>query len=68
MSNIHARGTPPEQAAQRLTVLIGAMLDQHQSGVGLDLSKLAGELGEAAGTAYRAPQIRERLVETEKER
>lgn len=63
MSNIHARGTPPEQAAKRLALLAGAMLDQRTSGVGLDLSGLASELGEAAGTGYRAPQKRVRLVE-----
>lgn len=66
MSNIHARGTPPPQAAARLAVLIGAMLEQDRSGVDLDLSALAGELGEAAGTGYRAPQRRERLVEVER--
>ncbi len=63
MSNIHQRGTPPEQAASRLARLIEAMLAQGTSGVGLDLSALAGDLGEAAGTGYRAPQVRERLVE-----
>ncbi|MBW2524415.1 MAG: ethanolamine ammonia-lyase subunit EutC [Deltaproteobacteria bacterium] len=66
MSNIHERGTPPAQAARRLAVLIGAMLDQQRSGVELDLSQLGTELGEAAGTGYRAPQVRERLVETER--
>lgn len=66
MSNIHARGTPPEQAGRRLAVLTAAMLDQGTSGVSLDLSKLAGELGEAARTAYRAPQERVRLVEVER--
>ena len=64
MSNIHARGTPPAQAAQRLALLIGAMLEQGTSGVGLDLSRLE-ELGEAAGLGYREPQVRERLVEPE---
>jgi len=43
MSNIHARGTPPAQAAERLAVLAGAMLAQGTSGVGLDLSKLTDE-------------------------
>ena len=62
MSNIHERGTPPEQAARRLALLIDAMMRQQTSGVALDLSALA-ELGEAAGTGYRAPQVRERLVE-----
>jgi len=64
MSNIHQRGTPPEQAARRLAQLIGAMMEQGRSGVELDLSGLA-ELAEAAGTSYRAPQVRERLVEVE---
>jgi ethanolamine ammonia-lyase small subunit len=63
MSNIHARGTPPAQAAERLAVLAGAMLAQGRSGVDLDLSGLARELGEAAGRGYRAPQERVRLVE-----
>ncbi len=63
MSNIHARGTPPEQAAKRLALLAGAMMAQRTSGVRLDLSALRAELGEAAGTGYRAPQRRERLGE-----
>lgn len=63
MSNIHARGTPPDQAAKRLAVLVGAMLDQQTSGVTLDLSGLAGELGEVATGGYRAPTQRVRLVE-----
>jgi len=63
MSNIHARGTPPEQAARRLAVLVGAMLDQKTSGVALDLLPLEAELGEAAKGGYRAPQERVRLVE-----
>jgi len=64
MSNIHARGTPPAQAAERLALLAGAMVDQRRSGVTLDLAPLAGKLGEAAGQGYREPQRRERLVET----
>lgn len=63
MSNIHARGTPPVEAAHRLAVLAGAMLDQHTSGVSLDLSPLVAELGEVARGGYRAPQVRTRLVE-----
>jgi ethanolamine ammonia-lyase small subunit len=62
MSNIHVRGTPPEQAGKRLAVLVGAMLDQRTSGVSLDLSKLGQELGDAGGRGYRAPQERQRLV------
>jgi len=58
MSNIHGRGTPPEAAGARLAALIGAMFEQRTSGVGLDLAGL-----DAGGTGYRAPQVRERLVE-----
>lgn len=63
MSNIHPRGTPPEQAGRRLALLAGAMLAQRTSGVKLDLGPLHAELGEAGGTGYRAPQARTRLVE-----
>lgn len=63
MSNIHARGTPPAQAAARLSVLTAAMLAQGTSGVTLDLSGLGRELGDAGGRGYRAPQERVRLVE-----
>jgi len=65
MSNIHQRGTPPPEAARRLAMLAGAMIEQGTSGVDLDLSSLVAELGEAAGTSYRAPQRRQRLVEVE---
>jgi ethanolamine ammonia-lyase small subunit len=61
MSNIHARGTTPAQAARRLAALIGAMLAQGRSGVALDLAGIA-EL-DGLETGYRAPQVRERLVE-----
>ena len=63
MSNIHARGTPPGEAAHRLALLTSLMIQHQKSGVDLDLSSLASELGEAAGTSYRAPQPRVRLVE-----
>ncbi len=66
MSNIHARGTPPDEAGQRLALLTGAMMDQATSGVGLDLSALQSDLGEAAGTGYREPQRRVKLVEISK--
>jgi ethanolamine ammonia-lyase small subunit len=66
MSNIHARGTPPDLAAKRLAVLTGAMLDQRTSGVSLDLGRLAQELGDAGGRGYRAPEKRERLVEVKR--
>ncbi len=62
MSNIHARGTPPEQAGARLALLAGAMLEQKTSGVPLDLSGLA-ELGGAGGMGYREAQPRVQLVE-----
>lgn len=64
MSNIHERGSPPAEAAVRLALLTGAMLEQRTSGVPLDLQPLAAQLGEAAGTGYRAPQKRVRLVNT----
>lgn len=59
ISNIHPRGTPPEEAAARLAALAQAMIAQRASGVTLDL----GRLGEVAGgRGYRAPQVRQRLV------
>jgi ethanolamine ammonia-lyase small subunit len=59
ISNIHARGTPPDEAAARLAALAAAMIAQRTSGVTLDL----GRLGEVAGgRGYRAPQVRRRLV------
>ena len=57
MSNIHARGTPPEQAGKRLAVLTGAMLEQKTSGVALDLARLG-----VVDRAPRAPQVRQKLV------
>jgi ethanolamine ammonia-lyase small subunit len=59
MSNIHARGTPPEEAAQRLASLAAAMIEQRCSGVTLDLGRLGEVVG---GRGYRAPQVRQRLV------
>jgi len=59
ISNIHARGTPPDEAGARLAALAAAMIEQRISGVTLDL----GRLGEVAGgRGYRAPQVRQRLV------
>jgi len=59
ISNIHARGTPPDEAAARLAALAATMIEQRTSGVTLDL----GRLGEVAGgRGYRAPQVRQRLV------
>jgi ethanolamine ammonia-lyase small subunit len=66
MSNIHPRGTPPEQAAPRLAALTAAMLEQKTSGVRLVLDAMRGELGEAASRGYRAPQRRVRLVEVDR--
>lgn len=63
MSNIHARGVVPADAGKRLAVLAQLMLEQQTSGVPLDLSPRAAELGEAARGGYRAPQKRSRLVE-----
>ena len=60
ISNIHPRGLPVPEAAARLARLIEAMLAQGTSGVALDLRGIDGEAG-----GYRAPQVRERLVETE---
>ncbi|MFZ5478617.1 MAG: ethanolamine ammonia-lyase subunit EutC [Myxococcota bacterium] len=57
MSNIHARGTPPKDAAKRLAALVGAMLAQRTSGVKLDLA------GTDVPVGYRPPQVRTRLVE-----
>ncbi|MEZ4359830.1 MAG: ethanolamine ammonia-lyase light chain EutC [Kofleriaceae bacterium] len=59
MSNLHARGTPPHEAAPRLAALAAAMIEQRTSGVTLDLAGVgSGDRG------YRAPQVRQRLVET----
>lgn len=63
ISNIHARGTLPEVAARRLSMLAAAMIAQRTSGVELDLAAAGGELADAVGTGYREPQKRERLVE-----
>lgn len=59
ISNIHARGIPPDEAAARLAALAAAMIAQRTSGVALDLGKL-GEV--AGGRGYRAPQVRQKLV------
>ena len=59
ISNIHPRGMPPGEAAARLAALAQAMIAQRTSGVTLDLSKL-GLAAEDRG--YRAPQVRQRLV------
>ncbi len=60
MSNLHPRGTPIDTAALRLAALAQAMIVQGTSGVGLDLAKVEGGAG---GRDYRAPQVRQRLVE-----
>ena len=59
ISNIHARGTPIEDAARRLAAFASAMIEQRTSGVTLDLARL----GEAGERAPRPPQVRQRLVE-----
>jgi ethanolamine ammonia-lyase small subunit len=59
ISNIHARGTPIEEAARRLASFAAAMIEQRTSGVSLDLARL----GEAGERAPRPPQVRQRLVE-----
>jgi ethanolamine ammonia-lyase small subunit len=59
MSNLHARGTPAHEAAPRLAALAAAMIAQRRSGVTLELSSVG-----AGGRGYRAPQTRQRLVET----
>ena len=59
ISNIHARGTPIEDAAQRLAALASAMIEQRTSGVALDLARL----GLAGERAPRPPQVRQKLVE-----
>jgi ethanolamine ammonia-lyase small subunit len=59
ISNIHARGTPIEEAANRLASFAAAMIEQRTSGVSLDLARL----GEAGERAPRPPQVRQRLVE-----
>ena len=62
MSNIHPRGTPAAEAAPRLAALAATMIAQRTSGVGLDLSAVDGASGGVV-TGYRAPQLRQRLVE-----
>jgi ethanolamine ammonia-lyase small subunit len=59
MSNLHPRGTPPDEAAPRLAALAHAMLAQGTSGVGLDLDQVEAPLERG----YRAPQVRQRLVD-----
>jgi hypothetical protein len=59
ISNIHPRGIPVEDAADRLASFATAMIDQRTSGVTLDLSRL----GEAGERAPRPPQVRQKLVE-----
>ena len=59
ISNIHARGIVPDDAAERLAALAQAMIAQQTSGVLLDLGKL-GEV--AGGRGYREPQVRQKLV------
>jgi ethanolamine ammonia-lyase small subunit len=62
MSNLHARGTTATEAAPRLASLISAMIAQRTSGVPLDLAAI-DPTGTAGGRGYRAPQIRQHLVQ-----
>jgi ethanolamine ammonia-lyase small subunit len=59
ISNIHPRGIPIEDAAQRLASFASAMIEQRTSGVTLDLARL----GEGGERAPRPPQVRQKLVE-----
>ena len=58
ISNIHARGTPIEDAAARLAALAAAMIEQRTSGVALDLARL----GLSGERTPRPPQVRQKLV------
>ncbi|MCW5806338.1 MAG: ethanolamine ammonia-lyase light chain EutC [Deltaproteobacteria bacterium] len=58
ISNIHARGIVPEDAAARLAALAQAMISQRTSGVALDLARL----GLSGERTPRAPQVRQKLV------
>ncbi len=64
ISNIHARGIPPTDAADRLSSFAKAMIEQRTSGVTLDLARL----GEAGERAPRPPQVRQKLVIMERDR
>jgi len=59
ISNIHMRGMPPEEAAQRLAALAQAMIAQRTSGVTLDLSQVG-----VIDRAPMPPQLRQKLVGT----
>jgi ethanolamine ammonia-lyase small subunit len=59
ISNIHMRGTPPDEAGQRLAALAHAMIAQRTSGVTLDLSQVG-----VVDRAPRPPQLRQKLVGT----
>ncbi len=58
ISNIHARGIPIHDAADRLASLAAGMIAQRTSGVALDLAKL----GEPSERTPRPPQVRQKLV------
>ncbi len=59
ISNIHLRGIPPAEAAQRLAQFAAAMIEQKRSGVALDLARLG-----VVDRAPRSPQVRQKLVTT----
>ncbi len=63
ISNIHARGVVPAVAGDRLAALAAAMIEQRVSGVDLDLTRVAVDDAASLAGGYRAPQVRERLVE-----
>lgn len=58
ISNIHPRGIPIADAAQRLASLAAGMIAQKTSGVTLDLARL----GEQSERTPRPPQVRQKLV------
>lgn len=58
ISNIHPRGTSPQEAGKRLAALAQAMMEQGVSGVDLDLSQVG-----ATDQELRPAQVRESLVE-----
>ena len=57
ISNIHPRGTPTATAAQRLTQLARAMLEQKRSGVTLDLTQLPDVRAASGASQHRQPLV-----------
>ena len=56
ISNIHARGTPIDEAATRLAALAAAMIEQKTSGVALDLARLGLVRRARAAAAASSPE------------